>query len=58
MLRLLEPHLLRGSCVLCDDMKPFRRTLKPYVDHVRGNPGRYVSMELPLGDGLEFSVVV
>lgn len=58
VLRLLEPRLLRGSCVLCDDMKPFRRTLKPYVDHVRGNPGRYVSMELPLGDGLEFSVVV
>ena len=58
VLRLLEPHLLRGSCVLCDDMKPFRRTLKPYVDHVRGNPGRYVSLELPLGDGLEFSVVV
>jgi len=58
VLQLLEPRLLRGSCVLCDDMKPFRRTLKPYVDHVRGSPGRYVSMELPLGDGLEFSVVV
>lgn len=58
VLQLLEPHLARGACVLCDDMKPFRRTLRPYVDHVRGNPDRYASMELPLGDGLEFSVVV
>jgi predicted O-methyltransferase YrrM len=58
VLKLLEPRLPRGACVLCDDMKPFRRTLKPYVEHVRGNPGRYVSIELPLGDGLEFSVVV
>lgn len=58
VLKLLEPHLAPGACVLCDDMKPFRRTLRPYVAHVRGNPDRYVSMELPLGDGLEFSVVV
>lgn len=58
VLQLLEPHLARGACVLCDDTKPFRRTLRPYVAHVRGNPGRYVSLELPLGDGLEYTVVV
>lgn len=57
VLELLEPRLAPGACVLCDDMKPFRRTLAPYVEHVRGPGGRYVSMELPLGDGLEFSVV-
>jgi predicted O-methyltransferase YrrM len=58
VLKLLEPRLASGACVLCDDMKPFRRTLRPYVEHVRGSPGRYVSVELPLGDGLEFSLVV
>jgi predicted O-methyltransferase YrrM len=57
VLELLEPRLLRGACVLCDDMKPFRRTLAPYVEHVRRKGGRYVSVELPLGDGLEFSIV-
>lgn len=57
VLRLLEPRLPPGACVLCDDVRPFRKTLAPYVEHVRGSNGRYVSVELPLGDGLEFSVV-
>jgi predicted O-methyltransferase YrrM len=58
VLQLLEPHLAPGACVLCDDIKGFRKTLKPYVTHVRSRPLTYVSMELPLGDGLEFTVVV
>jgi len=57
-LRLLEPALTPGAGILCDDIKRFRKTLKPYLDYVRGNPLRFVSVELPLGDGLEFSVVV
>ncbi len=58
VLQLLEPHLAPGACVFCDDVKGFRKTLKPYVNHVRSRPLNYVSMELPLGDGLEFTVVV
>lgn len=58
VLQLLEPALPSGACIFCDDMKGFRKTLKPYVNHVRSNPERYLSVELPLGDGLEFSVVV
>jgi predicted O-methyltransferase YrrM len=58
VLQLLEPALPPGACIFCDDMKGFRKTLKPYVHHVRSNPERYLSVELPLGDGLEFSVVV
>lgn len=57
VLRLLEDRLGPGSCILCDDMRAFRKTLKAYVEHVRGH-GRYASLELPLGDGLEFTVVV
>ena len=55
VLRLLEEKLRVGACVFCDDMKPFRKTLRPYVEHVRAGE-RYASVELPLGDGLEFSV--
>ena len=58
VLRLLEPALTPGAGILCDDIKRFRKTLKPYLDYVKGNPLRFVSVELPLGDGLEFSVVV
>ncbi|MBI1239939.1 MAG: methyltransferase [Alphaproteobacteria bacterium] len=58
VLQLLETKLSAGACIFCDDIKGFRKTLKPYVDHVRANPARYASVELPLGDGLEFSVVL
>lgn len=56
VLRLLEERLAPGAAVFCDDMKRFRKTLKPYTDYVRDRDGAYVSLELPLGDGLEFSV--
>lgn len=58
VLKLLEPHLAPGACVFCDDVKGFRKTLKPYVAHVRAAGSRYASLELPLGDGLEFSVLL
>lgn len=56
VLRLMEPKLRPNAVILCDDMKGFRRTLKPYVDYVRSADGPFVSMSLPLGDELEFSV--
>jgi predicted O-methyltransferase YrrM len=56
VLKLMEPKLKPGAAVFCDDMKGFRRTLKPYTDYVRDPRGGYVSMALPLGDELEFSV--
>jgi predicted O-methyltransferase YrrM len=58
VLKLLEGKLAPGACIFCDDMRGFRKTLRPYVDYVRGADNRYASLELPLGDGLEFSVVV
>jgi predicted O-methyltransferase YrrM len=56
VLRLLEPKLRPNAVVLCDDMKAFRKTLRPYVDYVRATDGPFISMALPLGDELEFSV--
>lgn len=56
VLKQLEPALRPNAVILCDDMRAFRRTLKPYVDYVRSPDGPYVSMGLPLGDELEFSV--
>lgn len=58
VLKLLEEKLAPGAAILCDDIKPFRKTLRPYLAHVRAPGGRYVSQEIPLGDGLEFSVAV
>lgn len=56
VLKLLEEKLRVGACVFCDDMKPFWKTLRSYVDPMRTAEARYASLELPLGDGLEFSV--
>ncbi len=56
VLQLLEPKLRPNAVVLCDDTKAFRRTLRPYLDYVRAPSGPYISMALPLGDELEFSV--
>lgn len=56
VLKLLEPQLAPGASVFCDDIRPFRKTLAPYIDYVRRPNGRYASTLLPLGDGLEFSV--
>jgi predicted O-methyltransferase YrrM len=56
VLKLVEPKLRPNAVVLCDDMKRFRKTLQPLVDHLRHPSGHYTSMALPLGDELEFAV--
>jgi predicted O-methyltransferase YrrM len=58
VLKLLEPKLRPGSAVFCDNIGGFRKTLKPYVDHVRQPGSAYSSILLPLGDGMEYSVLV
>jgi predicted O-methyltransferase YrrM len=57
ILRQLESQIAPGGVILCDDISGFKRTLKPYLDYVRRPDGPYVSQLLPLGDGLEYSVL-
>jgi hypothetical protein len=42
--------------VLADDTRPFRRRLAGYLEHVRTPANGYLSLDLPLGDGLEVSM--
>ena len=56
ILRLLEPRLRPGAVVVADDTKPFRKRLAPYLAHVRDARRGYLSLDLPLGDGLEVSL--
>jgi predicted O-methyltransferase YrrM len=58
VLAQLESQIPPGGVILCDDISGFKRTLRPYLDYVRGTPAKYVSQLLPLGDGLEYSVFV
>jgi predicted O-methyltransferase YrrM len=56
ILQLLEPKLRPGSVVLADNIKTFRRSLRPYVEHVQSGRHGFHSVTLPLKDGFEYSV--
>lgn len=53
VLRLLEDRLAPGAIVLGDDTD--LSSLKPYLDYVRDPANGYVSVNFPVGDGLEVS---
>jgi len=55
ILQSLEPQLAPGALVIGDDTKLFPERLASYLDYVRGS-GRYQSVDLPIGDGVELSV--
>ena len=58
ILDLLLPKLRRGSVVLADDIVRFRRAMAPYVAFMRDPENGFESTTLPLGHGMEYSVVV
>jgi len=55
-LRAVEPRLTRGAVVVADNTGMYRRDVKPYLAHVRGD-SRYQSREHDFGfDCMEVSV--
>ena len=56
VLRLLEGKMRKGTVVLADNIKTFRRSLAPYVDYVQSGQNGFRSVTLPLKDGFEYSV--
>jgi predicted O-methyltransferase YrrM len=56
MLQLLTPHLRTGSVVLADNILIFRKSLRPYVEHVQNPRNGFRSVTLFLGSGTEYSV--
>jgi predicted O-methyltransferase YrrM len=56
LLEMLEPRLAPGALVLADDIHLFPDDLAPYLRRVRDPANGFVSVELPLGDGVELSV--
>ncbi|OWK43726.1 O-methyltransferase [Fimbriiglobus ruber] len=55
VLKLLEPRLRTGAFVVADDLDVMPVALRPYLEYVRDPANGYVSVEIPLGDRLEFS---
>jgi predicted O-methyltransferase YrrM len=56
VLHLVLGSLRHGAVVLADDLHLFPDLLAPYLDYVRNPANGFVSVAIPLGDGIEYSV--
>jgi predicted O-methyltransferase YrrM len=56
VLLLLLDKLRSRSVILADDLKLFPEELAPYLDYVRDRANGFVSVTLPIDDGIEYSV--
>jgi predicted O-methyltransferase YrrM len=56
LLKVLEPRLSPGALVIADDLTIAPEALASYVRYVRDPLNGYLSVEVPLDDGLELSI--
>jgi predicted O-methyltransferase YrrM len=56
VLKLLTPSLRKGAVVLADDVTLFPADVATYLDFVRDPANGFVTVTVPLGDGIEYSV--
>jgi len=56
VLELLMPNLRKGSVVLADNIFTFRKSLRPYVEHMQSGKNGFESTTLHIADGFEYSV--
>ena len=56
VLHLTAPCLRPGTVVLADDVLLFPDQLAPYLDYMRDPAHGFVSVLVPIGDGIEYSV--
>lgn len=56
ILELLAPRLRPGAVVLADNIRTFRKSLRPYVEHVQSGENGFESTTLSIADGFEYSV--
>jgi predicted O-methyltransferase YrrM len=56
VLELLTPRLRPGAVVLADNIFTFRKSLRPFVEHVQDSSHGFASTTLHISDGLEYAV--
>jgi predicted O-methyltransferase YrrM len=56
VLHLVKGNLWSGSVILADDLDIALEQIEPYLDYVRNPNNGFISVTLPLGDGMEYSV--
>lgn len=55
VLKLVEPHLRKGAVVAADNINA-RNKIEDFTGYVREPKNGYVSVDMPLGDGIEVSM--
>lgn len=58
LVQLLEPKLRSGALIVADDTELFPDELAPYLNYVRDPEGGFLSVAIPIGDGMELSTRV
>lgn len=56
VLNILEPKLAPGALVLADDVNLFGESCEDYLSHVRNPANGYLSVNFPMGEGLELTM--
>ncbi|MBD3771367.1 MAG: class I SAM-dependent methyltransferase [Rhodobacterales bacterium] len=56
VLKLMEPKLAPGAVIFADNIRSFRKTLKPFVDYVSDAANGYETTLLGIGSGVSLSV--
>ena len=56
VLKLMEPKLAPGAVIFADNIKSFRKTLKPFVDYISDVSNGYETTILDIGSGVSLSV--
>jgi len=56
VLELVKPKLRPGAVVLADNIFTFRKSLRPYVEHMQSGANGFESTTLRISDGFELSV--
>ena len=56
VLKLMEPKLAPGAVVFADNIRSFRKTLKPFVDYISDPSNGYETSILGIGSGVSMSV--
>jgi len=57
ILKLVEPHLRPGALIAADNVNS-RNQVNEFTDYIRNPAGGYISIDLPMGDGIEIAASV
>lgn len=56
ILKVMEPKFAPGAVIFADNIRSFRKTLKPFVDYVSAPENNYETSVLSIGSGVSLSV--